>query len=102
MRVQYKIETEQVPVRKEHEADKDLEQRYAKVMAWLIDNERIEDLSFDINTGISWYVPLVGGYTRTEPRLVTAEPGEWVVIECGGRPYIVSDEEFKKTYTEVK
>ncbi len=100
--VKPRIEAEQVPIKGEFEAAKDHEQRLAKVLSWLWDNEHIETADFNQDGSISWYQPPKRGYTRTEPREIFASPGEWIVIEQHGRPEIYSDYDFKRMFVEDK
>jgi len=103
MLVKYRIEAEQVPVKGEHEAAKDLEQRYMLIMSWLFDNEHIEVPEFSLVDGtIFWYQKPRRGYTRTEPREIVANPGEWIVITQLGVPEIYSDYDFKQHFLEDK
>lgn len=82
----------QAPVRGEHEAEKDFEERLRKVVRWIFDEDGEADM------------------TRTHLRVVTAnsgpegsriKPGSWVVRTDAGEWWILSDENFNARYAKV-
>lgn len=90
------FEAEKVPERKEHEADKDLEQRYGRVLAWLVDVAGVYDLDFDIKKQeITWK------HKDTPEDTYIADAGEWIVIGDHMRPRAYKNQTFKSMFVEI-